>query len=370
MSALIAARARRRREGGPLRRQRGIAMLVAILLVALGTIIAAAVAYESAMSARRGTATFAFDEALLVGQGAEALAAFGLREVMQKSKAGSGGTVDVYPTQPWAQPVGPLEVVPGVTLEASLEDMQGRFNLNWLVDYGQGSFTGGGGAGNGNQPGTVPNNGLGAVPGLTGATPNAGAVRAFNKLLVALNIDPKWTDLLVDWIDSDTNPQTQGAEDSAYLGQNPPYLAANRYLTSTSELLALQNFGRENFAKLAPYISALPPATPLNVCTASAQVLDAFSSHETFTTDGGAGLAKNRESAPGCFPELNSYKTQNLDANDLQLAGANRFVTTSQYFRLSSLITIGTTEFNLYSLLYMETPGYMIHPVQRSFSPD
>ena len=57
-------------------------MLVAILLVALGTIVAAAVAYESAMTARRGTATFSFDEALLVGQGAEALAAYCLKTVM------------------------------------------------------------------------------------------------------------------------------------------------------------------------------------------------------------------------------------------------------------------------------------------------
>jgi hypothetical protein len=81
-------------------------------------------------------------------------------------------------------------------------------------------------------------------------------------------------------------------------------------------------------------------------------------------------LAKAREGAPGCFPELTVYKTQNLDAQDLALAGDKRFGTTSQYFRLSSLVTIGTSEFNLYSLLYMETPGYIIHPIQRSFSPD
>src|SRR6266404_6498937 len=141
------------------------------------------------MAARRGSATMAFDEALLVGQGAEALAAYGLKTVMQSSKAGTAGTVDVYPAQPWAQPVGPLEVVPGVALEASLEDMQGRFNLNWLVDYGSSPFGGTNGLnGGGNQPGTVPSNGLNglgngnnAIPGLTGATPNAGAVRAFNK---------------------------------------------------------------------------------------------------------------------------------------------------------------------------------------------
>ena len=66
--------------------------------------------------------------------------------------------------------------------------------------------------------------------------------------------------MLVDWIDPDNEPQTQGAEDSAYLGQNPPYLAANHYMTSTTELLALPGFGRENYAKLAPFIAALPPA--------------------------------------------------------------------------------------------------------------
>jgi general secretion pathway protein K len=250
--------------------------------------------------------------------------------------------------------------------------MQGRFNLNWLVDTGQGGF----GGNNGQNPqnglnSTGMGNGNPLNPGMAGAgTPNAGAVKAFNKLLVSLNIDPKWTDMLVDWIDSDNNPQTQGAEDSAYLGQTPPYLAANRYLTSTSELLALPGFGRENFARLAPYITALPPDTPLNICSARAQVLDAFSTTTTFSSDGGAGLEKNRQSAPGCFPDLTSYKTQNLDANDLKLAGDKRFGTTSQYFRLTSLVTIGTTEFNLYSLLYMENPGYLIHPVQRSFSPD
>ena len=52
-----------------------------MLLVALGTIIAAAVAYDNAMTARRATATFAFDQALLIAEGAEALAAYGLRQI-------------------------------------------------------------------------------------------------------------------------------------------------------------------------------------------------------------------------------------------------------------------------------------------------
>ncbi|MBS0417100.1 MAG: type II secretion system minor pseudopilin GspK [Proteobacteria bacterium] len=316
-------------------------MLVAILLVALGTILAADIAYQSAMSARRSTATLSFDEALLVTEGAEALAAYGLKTVMQNSKPGASGGPDVYAAQPWAQPVGPLEVVPGVTLEANLEDMQGRFNLNWLVGY----------------------------QGATAQKPDPSALAAFKKLLQLSDVDQKWADMVVDWIDRDTQPQTEGAEDSAYMSQNPPYLAANQYITSTTELLALPGFGRENYEKLAPYIAALPPATTLNICTAKGRVLDAFNPNSVEWEDETA-LQKNRASAPGCFPDLKDYGASfGADASKLGNS-TTRFKTSSSYFRLSSLVTIGSAEFNLYSLLYLDGQGYFVHPIQRSFSPD
>ena len=326
-------------------RQRGVAMLVAILLVALGTILAAAVAYESAMTARRGTATLSFDEALLVGQGAEALAAYGLKTVMQSSTASPGSTSpDIYATQPWAEPVGPLEVVPGVTLEASLEDMQGRFNLNWLVQF------------TGNDPTLI-------------GKPDPASVEAFKWLLQLCQVDPKWADMVVDWIDRDNQAQTQGAEDSAYLSQNPPYLTANQPITSISELLALPGFGRDNYLKLAPYISALPPDSQLNICTAKDKVLDAFIPGTQNWSSDPTALQRNRAGAAGCFPNLKDY-TASFDKQKA-LAGQQRFTTTSHYFRLRSLVTIGTAEFNLYSLLYMNSQqGYFVNAIQRSFSPD
>jgi type II secretory pathway component PulK len=339
-------------------------MLVAILLVALGTIIAADVAYRSAMSARRATATLSFDDALLVSQGAEALAAYGLRTVMQSGKAGTSGAVDVYATQPWAEPVGPLEVVPGVTLEANLEDMQGRFNLNWLVSYrgAQGAPTGG-----------TPQPLTPGQPGQAAGQPDPIALAAFRNLLQLTGVDPKWADMVVDWIDRDNQPQTEGAEDSAYLGQNPPYLAANQYITSITELLALPKFGRENYEKLAPYIAALPPETALNICTAKGKVLDAFNigSQEWSGGNGEETLAKNRADANACFPSLADYGKTFANPANFTNAGDRYFKQTSRYFRLASLVTIGTAEFNLYSLLFMDSnQGYFIHPIQRTFSPD
>jgi general secretion pathway protein K len=356
------ARGRRHRErcASP-HDQRGIALLVAVLLVALGTIVAAAVAYESAMTARRGTSTYAFDQAVLIGEGAEALAAYGLRQIAQTNAK------EIYVGQGWDKPLGPLEVVPGVMLEASLEDLQGRFNINNLVtSYG---------------------------------VPDEVNVAAFTHLLELVGLEPKWTAYVIDWIDSNTQASLpEGAEDSVYMGQTLPYRTANRYITSISELLALPQFGRERYLALAPYITALPNGVKLNVCTASAWVLDAYLPAGTtdFSSDKGEALAKNRQNAGVCFPKLSDYAAA-MQNDPTHWAGPGQpptgpsgpqspgapptqsgqtkgvqgaVVVTSNYFGLSSLVTIGSTEFNLYSLLYQDGQQRMVRPIQRSFTPE
>ncbi len=217
-----------------------MALLVAVLLVALATIIAAAVAYENAMTARRGTATYALDQSILIAQGAEALAAYGVRQLVSQDAKHY-----VYVGQGWDKPYGPMEIVPGVMLTAYVEDMQGRFNVNSLVD--------------------------------TTGRPNLTQVAVFKALLAAVGLEEKWAGLLVDWIDADAVPSIpDGAEDSTYLGQTPPYLTANRYITSTTELMALPGFDRQHYNLIAPFITALPQGTRLNICTAPGTVLDAY----------------------------------------------------------------------------------------------
>ena len=348
------ARSRRLPSGSPPSRQRGIALLVAIMLVALGTIIAAAIAYENAMTARRSTATFALDESVLVAEAAESLAAFGLREVWRSDKS------HTYIGQGWDKPVGPVEVVPDVMLTASLDDMQGRFNLNNLVKED--------------------------------GTPDQVQVQAFEQLLASLGIEPKWAFYVVDWIDPDIVPSNpEGAEDSVYLGQAPPYRTANMYITSPSELLALPGFGRDRYKKLEPFITALPYGTALNLCTAPGAVLDAFiPGRQEFGLDP-EGLAKNRQAAGGCFPKRSDYQAAGggTGAGGPGAPGVNQSVPTtnpnvpgqtgggggasfdehSSYFKLTSYVTIGTTEFNLYSVLFQDGTG-QVRPILRSYTPD
>ena len=317
-----------------MRRQRGIALITAILLVALATILAATIGYENAMSARRGTATFAFDQSLEVSKAAEAIAAFALRATRQQNHTAT------YKGQPWSTPYGPVDLVPGVTLEAWLDDAQGRFNLNNLV----------------NPDGTT----------------NADAVEVFESLLTLIGLEPTWAPMMADWIDSDTMPNNPGgAEDSVYLSQMPPYRAANMFITSASEILALPGFGRDRYLKLEPYITALPQGAGINLCDASMELLNALgnignSGGSNINFSDPQSLANSR--AEGCFPTQQQFDAGISNATAKQKAD---FMVTSisNYFTLTSIVSIGSTQFALYSLLHQE--GDMrVRSIQRSFTAD
>lgn len=327
------------------RQQRGVALLVAILLVAFGTIIAAAMAYDNAMTARRAAATFEFDQALLAAEGAEALAAYALQQTYKENLSYTA------PGQPWSQPLPPSEVTPGVTLEASLEDLQGRFNINELV--------------------------------LTdGNTPNTAAITAFQRLLTNLNLDPKLADYIVDWIDKNTEPMDpDGAEDSVYMEMDPPYRTPNLPISSTSELLAMPGVTRAEFDALSPYIVALPLGVQINTCTASGPVLDALIGHQQFSSNP-QEFQQDRAASGGCFPSPADVMTAAGDVQTGSVAGATTSTGSnvqqsisgllcekSNWFRLTSYVTLGTAEFSVYTLLYQDTTG-MARPELRSFTPD
>ena len=318
-----------RKHGALARHQRGVALMTAILLVALATILAATIGYENAMSARRGTATLAFDQSVQVAMAAESIGAYALQQSRKLTPT------TTYLGQPWATPYGPVDLIPGVTLEAWLEDAQARFNLNNLV----------------NGDGTT----------------NAAAVTLFENLLTILGLETKWAPMLADWIDADTVPNNpDGAEDSVYLSQMPPYRAANMFITSTSEILALPGFGRDRYLKLAPFITALPQGTPVNICTARKEVLNALTPGTANFTDD-QSLAKSRQDS-GCFPTQQEFLPLLTDLNTKNVA-SGMVATLSNYFTLSSIVTIGSTQFALYSLLHQEG-DLRVRPIQRSFTAD
>ena len=162
---------------------------------------------------------------------------------------------------------------------------------------------------------------------------------------------------------------------STYLELDPPYHTPNLPVTSASELLALPGFGRARFERIAPYVTALPVNTPLNTCTAPAQVLDAYLGQTQFSADP-KQFAQDRAAANGgCFPPPSELKAaiqntlRNTPPNSNTSAAVPhsnaqpQFAQTSQIFRLTSVVRAdgdtampGATSSRLLSARYWPSP--------------
>ncbi|HEX6637412.1 MAG TPA: type II secretion system minor pseudopilin GspK [Steroidobacteraceae bacterium] len=314
-------------------RQRGIALLVAIVMFAIATTVAAAITYDKAMAARRAAATFTLEQALQAGMAAEALAAIALEDDARHTQT--------VLSREWAQPLPPTEIEgTAVVVAGQIEDLSGRFNLNSVVAW------------DGNQNALVR---------------DQRQVEVFENLLRALDIDPSYAELLVDWLDSDTTPQLSGGgEDTLYLTQTPPYRPPNTLITHPSELLALPKFGAENYAKIAPYVTALPWYVVVNACTASGLVLD-MNNNDGQDQWRAAPLDAMRKN--GCGTDKSTIRASFSDPNKWGPADAH-YVERSDWFRLRTNVRIGTAEFVLYSVLYREPTGNRVRTVQRSFGSE
>lgn len=314
------------------RRQSGVALLTAIILVAIATILATAIAWQNSLSQRRGIAVFTVAQGYALAQGGEALAAWALRDSRSKNPQ------VVSPLQEWAMPYGPVELDAGATLEASIEDQAGKFNLNSVV--------------------------MQSTPGGPLLRDPVGA-DAFTRLLSLLGIDPQLTGRLVDWIDTDNLADPNGgAEDSYYLGLQPPHRTPNMPITSVSELLAL-GLDRASYDRIKNLVTALPLSVRLNLCTAPAEVLDAVSATVSNTLDPRQFAQARQQNS--CYPDAAAFRNSLTPALANQLNG--RYGTTSDYFRLRTWVTIGTTRFTLYSLLEQNAGG-QIRPILRTFGTE
>jgi len=121
---------------------------------------------------------------------------------------------------------------------------------------------------------------------------------------------------------------------------------------------------RASYDRLRPFVTALPPGTTLNLCTARLEVLDAVSGTQGWASDG-KQLATQRSQSP-CFPDRATFLNA-VSGTSTQLG--NRIGTTSKYFRLRAWVTLGTTRFTLYSLLTQDSAG-RFRPLLRTFGTE
>ena len=325
------------------RRQRGVALIIALILVALSAILASKLTFDGFLERRRTIGVLAAEQALQFGMGAEALAADVLARDRQKSQ-------QTTLAAPWAQPTQPFPITPENdpegepigTLQGVVEDMQGRFNLNNLAH-------------------------VITDPNLHTTVQDSQPLEQFQRLLESVGLEPKWAAIARDWIDPDDVPGSpDGAEDQIYTSQTPPYRTGNWPMMSASELMNLPGFGADRYRKIAPYVTALPTATAkINICTAPDRVLESLAKNMNGEYSNSPDLLTAERKA-GCFPELGAFT--NIIKNNLPPGTllADLIDTKSYYFRLTTRVALGTTEFTLYSLLLRDDNGKMT-PLLRSF---
>ena len=215
--------------------QRGIALLTILVMVALATILAATIAKRQTNTAENTGYLMRQDQSLLYAKSAEA---FFSELLIQDSD--NGGNID-HLQENWAKPMPAFPVEDGF-ISGRLLDESGKFNLNNLLK----------------ADGSVDDS----------------ARRWFEKLLQRVGLPAELSQAVIDWQDADDETTgAMGAESNYYQGLDPSYLASNTRFHQVEELKLVRGFEGKNYDLIAPYVTALPEATKINMNTATPLLL-------------------------------------------------------------------------------------------------
>jgi len=307
-------------------RQRGaVALMFAMLIVALCTLYAVSLAWDTTLDLRRTTNLLWREQAVQVGLGAEQWVGTILRQDAEESDTDHLDEI-------WAQQLPPLPVDgAGMSGEIAggLTDLQGRFNINNLL----------------NADGEI----------------DEASLEQFRRLLLVLGLQPSLAGAVADWLDADTQPLfPDGAEDGEYTGRTPPYRAANSFVASASELAAVAGMEPATYRILRPHVTALPGRTTINVNTATPAVLQSLD--ENLTAADAERLLMERED--GGFADVTASFSPVVQPEVLNTLGES-----TNYFRLESIVRIGTVRLTMYSLL-QRSPQGNVSPILRTFGSE
>ncbi|WP_421673019.1 type II secretion system minor pseudopilin GspK [Raoultella terrigena] len=217
-------------------RQRGVALLMVLLILALMMVLASAITERTARMYQQTATTLDNLQARWYALGAETMVA----ALLQRDALDSPNQTHL--AQNWAQQGRRFTVDDG-EIYATITDDLACFNLNAVnratADESE------------------------AIPA---------AARAFTRLLEKLGAEPlralQLTAALRDWIDADSQPLLNGAEDEVYMAQSPGYLTGNQNIQDLSELRLLAGMDAALYQRLLPYVCAHPnDALQININT-------------------------------------------------------------------------------------------------------
>lgn len=286
--------------------QRGVAVIMVMLIVALATVLAGFLAQQQQLWQRQIENQFDRAQARLLGIAGIDWARAVLIDDARANRTDHDG--EMWALRLPAMPVDNGEVM-GV-----IEDRQGLFNLNNLVRNGESSAT---------------------------------DVAQFQRLLGLLGLPGELAVALADWIDNDSDAPYPGrAEDVYYLSLSPPYRSANRPLIELGELSRVRGFDERTIERLRPFVSVLPLPQPINVNFAPAEVLAA--AIPDMSLPEARVLVQQRRGNP--FKDINEFK-QRLPRSGIQI-NDQEFSVSSEFFWVTGRARIGKSQVTTQVLLH------------------
>ena len=285
-------------------RSRGSAIVAALLVVALVALIGGRVLMVQGMSISQSLARDDYDTA-------RETASAGLhwaRAILYDD--GRRSSID-HLGEAWAQTMPPT-VVGEATVSGYIEDAQGRFNLNSLAINGKMDPT---------------------------------ALSVFARLLSNLGLAPGLAETAADWIDEDDELISQNsAESGYYLALQPRYRPSSLPYGSVDELLRVRGFDPSILEKLRPFVIALPTPAPVNVNTASPELLSALV--PALSLEDARRIALDRQQSPftstteflGRVPGGRSDKIPPLGVQSLFFLVTGSVRQSNTYYQVTSLL--------------------------------
>jgi general secretion pathway protein K len=297
---------------------KGVALITAMLIVALASILATQMLARMQYQLQRTTNITFNQQAYWYALGAEAFAQRLLIETFEDE-----GKV-THLGQDWAQGENTFPVDFG-EITGEISDLQACLNLN-------------------------------ALRAETGQNEKNQAGEALKELIVILNIEgigefeaQYMVDALTDWLDEDTSiVSAGGAEDSDYGAKELPYLPANSYLASVGELRVIEHFTVPVITAIKPFVCVLPQSSEhkININTISEEQPELLQALLGISSSEASDLLSERKEEG--YERVEDFFTSQAFAKlKVSEQQKQQFVVDSEYFTLKAKASFNNSYFAL-----------------------
>lgn len=342
-------------------KQRGVALITVMLIVALASIIAAQMTVRLQTQMQRSTNISYNQQAYWYAMGAEAFTKRILLEAF-KDEPNVTHLEQVWAAEETTYPVDFGEISGVIT------DLQSCLNLNALHPEAKTKDSVAP-----SSPSTTkrddsktstktpePESSKRKSPGGGADANKLPAASVLEALIVNLNIEgvgnfeaESMVNALSDWLDNnDMITGTGGAEDSDYESREFPYLAANNYLASINELRLVEHFTPAVILALKPFVCVLPKNSQhlININTMNAEQPELLQALLGSTLEEAQDLLGARDKS-GYETAADFYQLPEFSKLSVEQWQKNQFVVDSDYFKLKASSRFNNSYFSMSSIM-------------------